>query len=226
MIGANGSRLPLSRSWEYSRRASIVLQYFGYMPCLAAAAQDAQSEGTHLKAYYYWIAVLVFAIDQFAKWIVATQMELYQQIPIIGNFFLLTSIRNPGAAFGILKGQSLFFILVTIVVVAGIIWYIERNKRSGSRLMLAALGLVLGGALGNFLDRAAFGEVVDFLQFNFGSYTFPIFNLADTGIVTGVGLILLDTLLDNKRGNAKTAQDGDRLNHDSESNAGTDESAR
>jgi len=179
-----------------------------------------------LKAYYYWIAGLVFAIDQLAKWIVSTQMELYQQIPIVGNFFLLTSIRNPGAAFGILKGQSLFFIIITIAVVSGLIWYIERNKRSGKTLLLAALGLVLGGALGNFVDRAAFGEVVDFLQFNFGSYTFPIFNFADTGIVIGVGLIMLDSLFDMKRDNAKTAKDGEHTNHDSQPIAGTDESAR
>ena len=76
-----------------------------------------------------------------------------------------------------------------------------KNRHSGKTLMLTGLGLVLGGAFGNFLDRALYGQVVDFLQFTFGSYVFPIFNLADSGIVCGVGLILLDAILSMKNEN-------------------------
>lgn len=120
---------------------------------------------------------------------------MYEQISVIGNFFLITSIRNRGAAFGILQEKRVFFILITVVVAAVIIWYLHRTYRSGNKLMLYALSTVLGGAVGNFLDRAIHGEVVDFLQFNFGSYTFPIFNMADVAICVGVGLIILDSLL-------------------------------
>ncbi|MFC4778442.1 signal peptidase II [Paenibacillus sp. GCM10023252] len=148
-----------------------------------------------MRYYYYVIAVLVFIVDYVTKKMIVKNLELGEQISVIGDFFLITSHRNRGAAFGILQNQRLFFILITIVVVAGIIWYIHTNRRSGNRTLLVGLGLVLGGALGNFLDRAQHGEVVDFLQFNFGSYTFPIFNVADSGIVCGVILILLDTLL-------------------------------
>ncbi|TKH35380.1 signal peptidase II [Paenibacillus polymyxa] len=148
---------------------------------------------------YFGIALIIFLIDQGVKYLVATRMELYEQIPVIGNFFLITSHRNRGAAFGILEGQRWLFIVITIVVVIGIVWYLRKTVRAGQKLLPVALSLVLGGAVGNFLDRAISGEVVDFAQFNFGSYTFPIFNVADSAIVIGVALIILDTLLESRR---------------------------
>ncbi|MGM1020856.1 MAG: signal peptidase II [Bacillota bacterium] len=148
---------------------------------------------------YFGIALIIFLIDQGVKYLVATRMELYEQIPVIGNFFLITSHRNRGAAFGILEGQRWLFIVITIVVVIGIIWYLRKTVKARQKLLPIALSLVLGGAVGNFLDRAISGEVVDFAQFNFGSYTFPIFNVADSAIVIGVALIILDTLLESRR---------------------------
>ncbi|MDO3409223.1 signal peptidase II [Saccharibacillus sp. CPCC 101409] len=150
---------------------------------------------------YYVIALVAFLVDQGTKYLVATRMELREEIPIIGNFFVLTSHRNKGAAFGILQEKQWFFIVITLVVVAGIVWYLQRvkNAKGSARLLPVALSLVLGGALGNFLDRIRMGEVVDFFLFNFGSYSFPIFNVADSCIVVGVALIILDTLLDTRR---------------------------
>ncbi|WP_379131947.1 signal peptidase II [Paenibacillus sp. sgz500958] len=148
---------------------------------------------------YYLLALIVFLIDQGTKYLIATRLEITEQIPVIGNFFLITSHRNRGAAFGILQGQQWFFFLVTLVVVSGIVWYLNK-ARATRKLLPTALGLVLGGAIGNFLDRMLNGEVVDFLQFNFGSYTFPIFNVADSCIVIGVALIILDSLRDLKGG--------------------------
>lgn len=145
--------------------------------------------------YYYLIAVVVLIIDYVTKHLVKTRMELDESFSVIGDFFLIYSHRNRGAAFGILQEQRWFFIAITIVIVAGIIWYIQMVRKSAKPRLLIGLGLLLGGAIGNFIDRARFGEVVDFFQFNFGSYTFPIFNIADSAIVCGVGLILLDTLL-------------------------------
>lgn len=144
---------------------------------------------------YYLAAVVVFALDYGSKKLIEHSLELNEQIKVIGNFFLITSIRNRGAAFGILQEQRALFILITIVVAAVIIWYLHRSHRNGKILLMSALSLVLGGAVGNFLDRAIYGEVVDFLQLNFGSYTFPIFNLADCAICIGVALIVLDALL-------------------------------
>ncbi|MNJ45086.1 Lipoprotein signal peptidase [compost metagenome] len=148
---------------------------------------------------YFLIALIIFLIDQGTKYLIATRMTIGEQIPIIGDFFLITSHRNRGAAFGILENQRWFFIIFTIIVVIGVIWYMLKVKGSSNKLLSIALSLVLGGTLGNFLDRLLTGEVVDFLQFNFGSYTFPIFNVADSSIVIGFGLIVLDSFMEVKR---------------------------
>ncbi|WP_213469120.1 signal peptidase II [Paenibacillus dendritiformis] len=156
--------------------------------------------------WYYLIAVIVFLIDQGTKWVIATRLTLYEQIPVIGNFFLITSHRNTGAAFSILEDQRWFFVIVTIIVASGIIWYMYKIRHQQGHILPVGLSLILGGALGNFLDRLLTGEVVDFLQFNFGSYTFPIFNVADMGITIGVGLVLLDAMLSVKREKALEAE--------------------
>jgi signal peptidase II len=148
---------------------------------------------------YYIIALVAFLLDQGTKYLIASRMELSEQIPVIGNFFLITSHRNSGAAFGILQNQRWFFIVITIIVVVAIIWYLQKVIKTNNKLLPLALSFVLGGAIGNFIDRLVNGEVVDFLQFNFGSYTFPIFNVADSCIVIGVGLIILDSFLDMSR---------------------------
>ncbi|MEW9698077.1 signal peptidase II [Paenibacillus sp. SI8] len=152
---------------------------------------------------YYFYALIVFILDQAAKWMIVKRIPLGEERPVIGEFFMITSHRNRGAAFGILQDQRWFFIVITTIVVIGIVWYIRRTIREGKGLLSFALSLLLGGALGNFLDRALFGEVVDFLQvtfdFNlFGKtiyYGYPIFNFADSAIVIGVILIFLDSLL-------------------------------
>lgn len=160
--------------------------------------------------YYYLLAVIVFVLDFITKKIVATRMELYEEISVIGNFFLITSHRNRGAAFGILQEQRIFFIMITTVIVIGLITYIQLMRKTGKPVLLTGLALVLGGALGNFIDRVRFGEVVDFFKFNFGDYTFPIFNIADSGICVGVALILLDTLLSARDEKKKLSQEDNK----------------
>ncbi|NEW05293.1 signal peptidase II [Paenibacillus sp. SYP-B3998] len=152
---------------------------------------------------YYFYALVVFLLDQASKWIIVKHIPIAEERSIIGNFFVITSHRNRGAAFGILQDQRWFFIIITFIVVIGIFWYIRRTIREGKGLLSFALSLLLGGALGNFLDRTLFGEVVDFLQFTFDFnlfgkaiyYIYPIFNLADSAIVIGVILIFLESLL-------------------------------
>jgi signal peptidase II len=150
---------------------------------------------------YYLAAMAVFVLDYGSKKIIERTMDLNDRIEVLGNFFVLTSIRNRGAAFGILQEQRWFFLVITLVVVSAIVWYFQRSYRTGRPMLMIALALILGGAVGNFLDRALYGEVVDFLQFNFGSYTFPIFNLADSGICIGVALVIADSLLSSKQEN-------------------------
>ncbi|MFS0839544.1 signal peptidase II [Paenibacillus sp. 1P03SA] len=163
--------------------------------------------------YYYLLALIVFLIDQGTKWLVVKNIPLHDSIPVIGEFFQLTSHRNRGAAFGILQDQRWFFILITSVIVVGVVLYLNRTRKAGQKLMSLALALLLGGAVGNFLDRLLFGEVVDFLQLHFQfsffgkavDYIYPIFNIADSAIVIGVILIFIDSIIswkNEKRGTA------------------------
>lgn len=165
-----------------------------------------------MKFYYYWLALFVLAIDYASKKWVEHSLAMNETKHVLGDFFIITSIRNKGAAFGILQEKRLLFLAITLIVVAGIVWFMAKNRKSGKVLLLSGLGLVLGGAIGNFIDRAMYGQVVDFLQFTFGSYVFPIFNLADSGICVGVAMILLDAVLTSKKENGDSNSNGQERN--------------
>lgn len=139
---------------------------------------------------YFLIAVVAFVIDQMSKWSIATYVEIDQKLPFIPGFIQLTSIRNRGAAFGILQDQRLLFLLVTTLVLVGIIIYLGKIYRD-QKFLGFALSLLLGGALGNFVDRALHGEVVDLLEFTF--INFPVFNMADVFITIGVLMVIIDS---------------------------------
>ena len=134
----------------------------------------------------FWIvAIFLFTLvlDQLTKYIIINQFSLHQSIPIIEDIFHFTYVQNPGAAFGILKGQTTFFIIVTIIAVVGIIYLYNELEETGFLLYLA-LGLALGGIFGNLIDRIRFGYVIDFLDFRI----WPVFNIADSAIVVAVAI--------------------------------------
>ncbi len=140
-----------------------------------------------------------FSLDQLTKYLVNENLSYADRVEVVQGFFYLTHVRNTGAAFGLLSDapnpmRIVFFIGVSLVAVF-IIFSFFRQLAPGDRLSSAALGLILGGALGNMVDRLRFGEVVDFLRFKlWGGYTWPDFNLADSFIVAGVGLLVLELL--------------------------------
>ncbi len=148
--------------------------------------------------YYYAIAIIVIIVDQFTKWLVVQNMELRQSIPIIENVFHLTSHRNAGAAFGMLQGQMWLFFIATIAVLIIVPYYIQKEGKNNP-LFGITMGLVLGGAIGNFIDRLLFGEVVDFLDVYIGTYNFPIFNVADSALVVGVGMLIIYVFKEEKK---------------------------
>lgn len=135
-----------------------------------------------------FIATIIFTmiLDQFSKLVVQRTMEQGQSIPIINNIFHLTYIQNPGAAFGLLAYRTAFFIFTTLAVVLVIIMFYRRLGEKRGSLPLG-MGLVVGGALGNLIDRLRYGKVVDFFDFR----VWPVFNIADTAIVVGAGLLVL-----------------------------------
>src|SRR5690625_2813499 len=147
---------------------------------------------------YYLIACIVIAIDQISKWIIIRTMDVYDQISIIDGFFRITSHRNKGAAWGILQNQMMFFYIITIIVVIGIVYYMEKHAKQ-HKLLGVALSFILVGALGNFIDRLIHKEVVDFLDFNIFGYEYPIFNFADSFLVIGVILVVIFTFYDERK---------------------------
>ncbi|GAB1806627.1 signal peptidase II [Priestia megaterium] len=147
--------------------------------------------------FYYLIALVVILIDQVTKWMIVKEMYYGQSITVIENFLYITSHRNRGAAWGILQGQMWFFYLITVVVVVGLIIYIQKLKKQDKWFGIA-LALMLGGAIGNFIDRVVRKEVVDFVNTYIFTYDFPIFNVADSALVVGVIIMFIMTLFEGK----------------------------
>ncbi|PLR69947.1 signal peptidase II [Bacillus sp. UMB0893] len=147
---------------------------------------------------YYIIALFIIALDQLTKWLIVNELEIGERIPVIENVLYITSHRNQGAAWGILQGQMWFFYVITVIVVIGLVIYIQKYAKD-QRLMGIALGLMLGGAIGNFIDRVIHQEVVDFVQTYIGTYPFPIFNIADSSLCVGVVLLFIVMLFEGKQ---------------------------
>ena len=136
------------------------------------------------------ISIILLCIDQISKLLVVNLLTKTDSITIIKNFFYLTYINNDGAAFSILVGKRIFLILIAVLVIVMLIRYIKKNNIQ-NKLELVSISLIIGGSLGNLMDRVVRGYVIDFLDFKIFNYNFPIFNLADTFIVIGVFLLLL-----------------------------------
>ncbi|AKC65908.1 signal peptidase II [Bacillus altitudinis MN12] len=153
--------------------------------------------------FYYIIAFVIICLDQLTKWLIVKHMMLGDSIPVIDGFFYITSHRNSGAAWGILQGQMWFFYVITLVVIAGIVYYLQKHGQK-DKLLGVALALMLGGAIGNFIDRIFRQEVVDFAHFVFGDYHYPIFNIADSSLCVGVILLFIQMLLDGKKNKEST----------------------
>ncbi|MDT8421517.1 MAG: signal peptidase II [Desulfuromonadales bacterium] len=145
--------------------------------------------------------VIGVLLDQLSKLYIDSHFKLYESVTVLENFFHITYIRNRGAAFGILSDSPLrlpFFIVVTLVAIVGILWYL-RQLPAGQKLSQLALGLILSGAIGNLIDRLRFGEVIDFIDVHWYSHHWPAFNVADSAICIGVGLLLLDSWRTERR---------------------------
>ncbi|MDO3377949.1 signal peptidase II [Geoalkalibacter halelectricus] len=144
---------------------------------------------------------LVVPLDQLTKIYIDRNFALYESVVVIENFFRITYVRNPGAAFGILADSAMripFFITVATLATIGILWYISRLEPQLKWLPLA-LALVLAGAVGNLIDRVRLGEVIDFIDVHWYQYHWPAFNVADSAITVGVVMLLIDMWREEKR---------------------------
>lgn len=145
------------------------------------------------------ISITVLVLDQWTKWQVVSHFRYGETMEVIPGFFNLTYVRNTGAAFGILASSDPsfrvpFFLIVPVIALLAI-GYLFRRISDQDHKMAVALSLVIGGAIGNLIDRAMLGYVIDFLDFYLGVYHFPAFNIADSAICVGVGLLMFDLVV-------------------------------
>lgn len=139
--------------------------------------------------YFILVIVAVLVLDQGTKLLVQNAMFEGQSVPVINGIFHLTFVKNAGAAFGIFRDKTLFFVVVTLLVITLIIAFYRKVPKE-KWLLRIGLGLQVGGALGNLFDRIRLGRVVDFFDFQ----VWPVFNIADMAIVLGVSILVLELI--------------------------------
>ncbi len=148
------------------------------------------------------LSLVIVAIDQLTKLLIMENLSLYQRVSVL-PLLDLVRLHNTGAAFSFLADasgwQNWLFAGVAIVVSAAIVWWLAALPRSGQALLALGLALVLGGAIGNLIDRLLYGYVIDFILLFYREWSYPAFNVADSAITCGVILILYDGLILEKR---------------------------
>ena len=132
-------------------------------------------------------AFLVALLDQLTKFIIRKNMKFNESVPIIKDIFHLTYVTNTGSAFGLFKGFNLFFVLFSIAVIIGIFYYLRRNINEKEKFLQLAIGLLLGGTIGNMIDRIIYGAVTDFIDFRI----WPVFNAADSAVTVSVIILII-----------------------------------
>lgn len=145
---------------------------------------------------WLWLAALVLGLDQITKAAVLAELAPYQDVVALTGFFNLVHVHNTGAAFSLFADQpgwQRYFFLAIGLGASVLMLYLLRQTR-GRPLFSIALALILGGAVGNVIDRALYGHVVDFLDFHVAGWHWPAFNVADAGITAGAVLLVLDSL--------------------------------
>jgi signal peptidase II len=163
---------------------------------LRSGEETINSPGSQLKGKYtrfILVVCITLLLDQATKEILMHGLSLRENLEIIPGFFSLTHIRNTGGAFGFLAGEATriraFFFLAVSGLALGIIVYLYTKLPPGKPWVAGALAMIFGGALGNIIDRLRFGEVVDFLDFHVGAVHWPAFNVADSAISVGAGIV-------------------------------------
>jgi signal peptidase II len=155
---------------------------------------------------WLWLAVAVMVLDQWTKSLIVERFEEFDRIVLLPVLELMR-LHNEGAAFSFLSTaggwQRWVFIGLGVAVSGGILIWLRRLPAKGQSLLAAGLSLILGGALGNVIDRVLFGYVIDFIRVHYEDYYFPAFNVADSAISVGAALIILDNLLELDRARKK-----------------------
>jgi len=167
--------------------------------------------GSAMKQKYWILLIFCFGIlvlDQWSKYIIVQEMSLYRKVEVVHGFFNIVHVRNTGGAFGIFGGArggigSILFVVVSLIAIVAIVFlFIKTSEKE--RTLALSFSLILSGALGNLIDRLHYGEVVDFLDFHIATYHWPAFNVADSAICVGIGLMALEILKRDRRKSTKS----------------------
>ena len=159
----------------------------------------------------YWVLLIfcfgILLLDQWTKCLIVQKLTLYQRVEVIQGFFNIIHVRNTGGAFGIFGGEkgglgSILFVVVSLIAIGSLVFLFIKLGENEKTLALS-FSLVLSGAIGNLIDRLRYGEVIDFLDFYLSSTHWPAFNVADSAICIGIGLMALELL---KRDRKKSAR--------------------
>jgi len=158
---------------------------------------------------------LVVLIDQLSKWIVEQSLVRGESISVLGDFFRLTHVQNPGGAFGLFRDAGSVFLVLSVVAILFLFWALRRFPLATAGRGAVALGIVLGGAVGNLIDRVRTQRVIDFFDVGFSDLRWPVFNVADIAVVVGVGMFLLFSMrtgeASDERGTDGEGRDGPDL---------------
>lgn len=151
---------------------------------------------------WLYLSAAIVVLDQITKWLVVENLYVFERIFLI-PLLDLVRYHNTGAAFSLFAGedgwQTWFFTVVALIVSGGIVWYQWSLPRRGCRTLATGLALILGGAIGNVIDRLLYGHVVDFILIYYQEWSWPAFNVADSAITVGVTLIIFDSLFFERR---------------------------
>jgi signal peptidase II len=181
-------------------------------PANSEQTDSGQTEKRLGKRAIIWLALalVVAVLDQMTKLMVVDNLMLYQRVPVL-PFFDFVLLHNTGAAFSFLADapgwQNWLFTGVAAIVSVGITWWLVTLPRTGRKVLALGLALVLGGAIGNVIDRVTYGYVIDFLLFYYRDLSYPAFNIADSAITCGVVLILFDGVFLEKRRHSAAVAD-------------------
>ena len=147
----------------------------------------------------YKIASTLLILDQIIKIIIKYNMNLYDKIIIIKNFFSILYLKNTGAAFSLFKDSTFILIIISVIFIIILDKYIRKEQNSLNKIDILSFGLIMGGIFGNLIDRIIHKGVIDYLSFRFFSYYFPVFNFADISITVGIALLIISTIINEKK---------------------------
>lgn len=179
------------------------------------------------KRDYLFLSLVVLVLDQWTKWLVEVHLPHTASHPVIPGFFNLTHVKNPGVAFGLFashgsNGGSWLLVALGLVALTAVFLYF-RLAPAQNRLLLSSLALIVGGAVGNLLDRLASGAVTDFVDVYVGTYHWPAFNVADSAITVGIALMILDSFRPHHRTEPESApEDAEAVTSEREPAAATE----